>query len=309
MRQISLHMPISAHNILHNSLQTSRPTYTSLWTPLGTQMAHGRYSKLQFDSIGPQEDDTTTSADDEDDETSRSQNHPPTTTRLTGLPTTITSLSAKDPSLSARDPSVVLTRDYYGLALTVGGNHSCLVLVTNRSRGVELRDPAVYTKRGYTRIPPDTKIPPESNAYCAFRKPSIVVQGTSGVLSYEYARRDGRSKRFAVMWKIPYRLVQRDGNEVAMKWLDADLQDDADTQQTHTTLDLYREMASWKAGSGSGDLVKGGHSHGHKRQSGGGSGRCLHTVNAEDGAELDATFSGNCKAIIKVDFSYTPPGL
>lgn len=47
-----------------------------------------------------------------------------------------------------KDMTMVMTRDYYGLAETVGGNHSCLLLFTNRTSGLELRDPVVYTKTG-----------------------------------------------------------------------------------------------------------------------------------------------------------------
>ncbi len=199
--------------------------------------------------------------------------------------------TGKDAAIG-KDPNLVTTRDYYGLAQTVGGNHSCLILVTNRSETDEIRDPVIFTNIGYTRIPPDSRIPPLSNSYCAFRKPSIVTKGTSGVMSYEYARENGRSKRFAVMWKIPYRIINHEENEVAVKWLDIDLDDPIDLN-THTSRELYREMEN------SSDLVMGD----HISRSVAKKGKTLKIVNEESKVQLNATFSGSCKALVKVDFS------
>lgn len=245
-------------------------------------MAQQRYSKLEFDT--PQQNlDTEEESVDEDKDSvpSLSPDKPATATATVQVKTS--------------DPSIVMTRDYYGLAETVGGNHSCLVLIVNHSNR-ELRDPVFYAKRGYNRIPPDSRISPESNAYCAFRKPSVAMKGTSGVLSYEYERRNGRSKRFAVMWRIPYRMIRQGSeNEVALKWMDADLEDSMDAQK-HTSLELYREMSRSES-TNSGSTVA--------RQVAK-NGKSLHLVNPEDGAEVDATFSGNCKAIVKVDFSFPP---
>lgn len=259
-------------------------------------MAQRRYSKLRFDS--PDKGLVTEDADDNDEPTTIPSYSPK---NAPASPTHTSAVMTRDtPSSPSNTPdlSIVMTRDYYGLAETVGGNHSCLLLITNRSKTTELRDPVVYAKRGYNRIPPDSKIPPETNAYCAFRKPSIAIKGTSGVLSYEYERRDGRSKRFAVMWKIPYRVIQQGGeNEVALKWMDVDLEDSMEAQR-HTTLELYREMSTAEtADRGSAVMVT--------RQVAK-NGKCLHILNIENGAELDATFSSNCKAIVKVDFSYPP---
>ena len=262
-------------------------------------MAQRRYSKLRFES--PEK----TLDTDETDTTDSNHEEPATTSTqpLENVPTTPTHSSPLRDMTSSTieregkpDPSIVMTRDYYGLAETVGGNHSCLILITNRSQAKELRDPVIYAKRGYNRIPPDSKIPPETNAYCAFRKPSIAMKGTCGVLSYEYERREGRSKRFAVMWRVPYRMIQQGGeNEVALKWMDVDMEDSMEAQR-HTALELYREMsAAERADRGSVAVVV--------RQVAK-NGKSLHIVNPENGAELDATFSSNSKAIVKVDFSY-----
>lgn len=254
-------------------------------------MAQKVYRKLQFDSMEKNLDLATEDSisDNEEDEGNPSPIPAPPSVDHTSDSHTSDSQDAK------RDPTVVVTRDYYGLAQTVGGNHSCLILVTNRSKSSELRDPVVFTKRGYTRIPPDSKIPPESSAYCAFRKPSIAIKGTSGVLSYEYDRKGTRSKRFAIMWKIPYRVINHEENEVGLKWMSVDTDDPIDSNM-HTTMDLYREIAN------SDGSVKGGHISKEVAKNG----KSLHLVNSEDGAELDATFSGNCKAIVKVDFSFLP---
>lgn len=190
-------------------------------------------------------------------------------------------------------PLGVVTTDYYGLAETVGGNHSCLILFINRSSNVELRDPVIFTKNGYNRIPPDCRISPLSNAYCAFRKKSTVLKGTSGVISYEYERRNQHSRRFAVMWRIPYRIINREENELAVKWMDVDLDDPIDSN-THTSQELFKEMTGGEA------LVK---DHQTVRAIAK-NGKTLHIVNPDNGAELDATFSGSCKAIVKIDFSY-----
>ena len=199
----------------------------------------------------------------------------------------------KGSSTMKKEQLGVVTTDYYGLAQTVGGNHSCLILFMNRSNSVELRDPVIFSKTGFNRIPPDCRIPASSNAYCAFRKKSTVMKGTSGVMSYEYDRRDRRSKRFAIMWNIPYRIINREENEVAVKWLDVDLEDQIDAC-THTSRELFDEMAGEEA------LVKDYQTLRLMAKNG----KTLRIVNPDDGAELDATFSGSCKAIVKIDFSY-----
>lgn len=251
-------------------------------------MAQKIYRKLQFDSTEKGLDKEESSGDEDADSPN------PTTLKSNN---TLTSVSLTTPE-KPPDPSIVLTRDYYGLADTVGGNHSCLILITNRSKTAELRDPVVFTKKGYNRIPPDARIPPETSAYCAFRKPSIAVRGTSGVISYEYSHEGGggsmrRSRRFAVMWKVPYRVVNREENEIALKWMSVDRDDPIDSNM-HTTAELYGEMAkcerSVKDGWISREVAK--------------NGKSLHIVNPEDGAELDATFSGSCKAVVKVDFNF-----
>ena len=119
------------------------------------------------------------------------------------------------------------------------------------------------------------------------------MKGTCGVISYEYDRREGRSKRFAVMWKVPYRIVNREENEFAVKWMDVDLDDPYDSNM-HTTKDLYKEMAACT------NMVKGGRSMREIAKNG----KYLKIVNSEDGAKVEATFSGSCKAIVKVDFSF-----
>ena len=203
--------------------------------------------------------------------------------------------SVKEVSNLSKDPSIVVTRDYYSLAQTIGGNHSCLILIINRSSDIELRDPVIFTKSGYNRIPPDSRIPPSSNAYCAFRKKSTLLKGTSGVISYEYERKDMCSKRFAIMWKVPYRIINREENEVAIKWMDVDLNDLMDSN-THTSQELFQEM------EGADIMVK---DHQVVRSMAK-RGKTLQIVNLENGAELDATFSGSCKAIVKIDFKYSP---
>lgn len=240
-------------------------------------MCQKGYSKLEFDSF------MTVDFENDQEDVLKAD---------TVLPRPLEATVAGFPAGLGKDLSIITTRDYYGLAHTIGGNHSCLIIITNRSKTTELRDPAVYAKRGYNRIPPDAKILPESNAYCAFRKPSIAIKGTSGVLSYEYDRRNGRSKRLAVMWKVPYRMIQNEGdNAVALKWMEVDLEDAAAT--AHTCSELYREMSTCDVAGN--DTVA--------RQAAK-NGRYLRTVNPDDGAELAATFSANCKAIVKVDFSF-----
>jgi hypothetical protein len=269
-------------------------------------MSQRRYSKLKFQSqekILDDADDTDTDVTDDEVQSEVIPNNSAdsvsaATPTHSEPPVAMVIPNSPSSEIEHSDPSIVVTRDYYGLAQTVGGNHSCLILITNRSKDVELRDPVVFTKRGYNRIPPDTKIPPERNAYCAFRKPSITIKGTSGVLSYEYGCRDGRAKRFAVLWRIPYRVVQHGGeNEVALKWMEVDLEDSMEAQR-HTSLELYREMSA-------ADTVDRGSMAVVARQVAK-NGKCLHIVNPNDGAELDATFSGNSKAIVKVDFSLPP---
>ena len=194
---------------------------------------------------------------------------------------------------SAKDPSLVVTRDYHGLAQTVGGNHSCMIVIINRSSDVELSNPAIFSKTGYTRIPPDSRVSSSTSSYCAFRKKSLVLKGTSGVLSYEYERKGRTSRRFAVMWKVPYRVVNREENEVGIKWVDVDLDDPIDSN-THTSLGLYQEMG------GGEPLVKDYPTVRAMAKNG----KTLQIVNSDNGAELDATFSGSCKAIVKLEFNY-----
>lgn len=250
-------------------------------------MAQKVYRKLQFDSV---EDDLDKAGNQTEEEEETDRVTPPAECN-NGEKASSSSPSCQE---KPADPSIVMTRDYYGLAQTVGGNHSCLILVTNKSKSMELRDPVIFTRKGYTRIPPDTKISPQSNAYCAFRKPSITIKGTSGVISYEYNRTNRHSKRFAIMWKIPYRIINHEENEVALKWMSIDMDDPIDSNM-HTGVDLYREMAACDTS------VKGGYISREVAKNG----KSLRIVNPEDGAELDATFSGNCKAIIKVDFNYS----
>ncbi len=204
-------------------------------------MAQKMYRKLEFGSLEVLEEETsstTTDADDVNDITPSSSSPPHAANQskeeLTTTPTNgHTSVPSPHPPSSSHtqhfppssrrhhrrcpDKSVVVTRDYYGLAETVGGNHSCLVFFTNTSSTLELRDPVIFTRNGYTRIPPDSKVPPNANTYCGFRKPSLALRGTSGVISYEYTRRNGHSKRFAVLWKIPYRVINREENQVRKK--------------------------------------------------------------------------------------------
>lgn len=246
-------------------------------------MAQKVYQKLNFDTVEDESNSEMESIDGAPKSVEKEEIQPQESRKENNCKTTET-----------KDPSVVITRDYLGLAQTVGGNHSCLILFVNRSSNVELRDPVIFTKDGYNRIPPDCRIPPSSNAYCAFRKKSLVLKGTSGVISYEYERRNRRSKRFAVMWKIPYRIINREENEVAVKWMDVDLDDTIDSNM-HTSLELYQEMAGAEA------LVK---DH-QTLRSVAKNGKTLQMVNSENGAELDATFSGSCKAIVKIDFNYT----
>ena len=267
-------------------------------------MSLKKYRKLEFGSMEKLDDETSSNSTTDGESgqppttppntTPDDQSTPPTTTTAANG-TTITT-TTPPPSFPQRGPapnpcptdkSMVVTRDYYGLAETVGGNHSCLILFTNGSTSADLRDPAIFAKKGYTRIPPDSRIKPNCSAYCAFRKPSIAVRGTSGVISYEYHRSNGRSKRFAVMWKIPYRVVNREENQVALKWLDVDLSDLIDAS-THTGMELYREMT--KSDKISREVAK--------------NGKSLHILNSEDEAEISATFSGSCKAIVKVDFFF-----
>ena len=193
------------------------------------------------------------------------------------------------------DPSLVVTRDYNELALNVGGNHSCILVVTNRSDHVELKDPVVFAKRGYNRVPPDSRVGPSSSAYCAFRKTSLALKGTSGVISYEYDRVGRTSRRFAIMWRVPYRVVNREENEVAVKWLDVDLDDTIDSH-THTSLTLYREMA------GKAEVINRDYPIMRAVAK---EGKALRIVNEESGAELEATFSGSCKAVVLVEFRST----
>ena len=259
-------------------------------------MAQKIYRKLQFDSIEKDLDVAGEEEDHSDSESEIKDQAPPTASPVPSGDS-LTSPTREPGETGQKDPSVVVTRDYYGLAQTVGGNHSCLVLVTNRSRNAELRDPIIFTKKGYTRIPPDARIPPETSAYCAFRKQSIVIKGTSGVISYEYDRNGTHSKRFAVMWKVPYRIINREENQVALKWMKIDVDDPIDSNM-HTTMELYKEMAKCDPSIS----VKGGHICREVANRG----KSLHIVNSEDGAELDATFSGSCKAIVKVDFNFSP---
>ncbi len=69
--------------------------------------------------------------------------------------------------------------------------------------------------------------------------------------------------------------------------MDVDLSDPIDANM-HTGMDLYREMS--KGDHVSREVAK--------------NGKSLHIVNLEDEAEVDATFSGSCKAIVKVDFCF-----
>ena len=170
-----------------------------------------RYSKLKFDS---EEDLTANSSDQEEDEEeerkerqkAQSQTPPISPTTSTTPPASPPAVGPLSSSPTSDHSTAATTRNYHRLAQTIGGNHSCLVLVTNRSHLLELRDPVMYTRTGYNCIPPDAVVPSNGgHTYCAFRKPSIAMKGTSGVLSYEYKRKGGRSKRFAVMWKVPYR--------------------------------------------------------------------------------------------------------
>lgn len=284
-------------------------------------MAQQRYSKLQFDSMERLNPESSEEEEEEEPTTPTSQPQAkPQDDRVTSQMSNGSKSASKskakseDRSEGSRseevksevrsevrsegkpDPTIVMTRDYYGLAQTVGGNHSCLILVTNRSTGHELKDPVAFTKRGYMRIPPDASIQPDTNAYCAFRKQSLTIKGTSGVLSYEYDRKDGRSKRFAVFWRVPYRLVSHEENEVALKWMDVDLDDPIDSN-THTTLELYKEMANCDC------TVKGTHIAREVAKNG----KCVRIVNVEDDVAVQATFSGNSKAIVKVDFSLAVP--
>jgi len=193
---------------------------------------------------------------------------------------------------SKQDASLVITRDYNELAHNVGGNHSCIVVVTNRSDNMELRDPVVFAKTGYNRVPPNSRVAPSSSGYCSFRKTSLVLRGTSGVMSYEYDRVGHTSRRFAVMWRIPYRVVNHEENEVAVKWLDVDLEDTIDSH-THTSLTLYREMA------GKAEVISKDYTTVRAVAK---DGKALRIVNAESGAELEATFRGSCKAVVQVEF-------
>lgn len=111
-------------------------------------------------------------------------------------------------------------------------------------------------------------------------------------MSYEYNRINGHSKRFAVMWKVPYRIVNNEENEVAATWLDVDLDDPIDSHM-HTDRDLYKELSQCQETTKGGSIMK----------ATGKNDKNLYIVNPEDGAELDITFSGSCKAIVKVDFS------
>lgn len=244
-------------------------------------MAQKVYQKLKFDTFEGESDSEKNSTDDGTESIEMNEIQPRGNRQKKGL------------KKEEKDPSVVVTRDYHGLAQTIGGNHSCLILVVNRSN-VELRDPAIFTKSGYNRIPPDGRIPPSSNAYCAFRKKSIVLRGTSGVISYEYDRRNRHSKRFAIMWKIPYRIINREENEVAIKWMNIDLDDPMDCEN-HTSQELYQEMTGAEALTKDQETLRAVAK----------SGKSLQIVNSEDGAELDATFSGSCKAIVKIDFDYS----
>lgn len=198
-------------------------------------------------------------------------------------------------SCSSLDASLVVTRDYHGLAQTVGGNHSCILVVINRSDDIELKNPVIFAKTGYNRVPPDSRISPSSSGYCAFRKKSIVLSGTSGVISYEYDRKKHTSRRFAVMWKVPYRVVNREENEVAIKWLDVNLDDTIDSN-THTSLELYQEMSGKDEATESEFPTVRGMAK---------DGKTLQIVNPDNGAELDATFSGSCKAIVKLEFHFS----
>lgn len=180
------------------------------------------YRKLEFGSMEKLEDETSSSTMSdtaEEQTTTQSPESPDAAFTTSGNDLSVPSPTPSTAAASLHlpptaDKNVIVTRDYYGLAETVGGNHSCLVLITNGSSRTELRDPVIYTKKGYNRIPPDSKIPPNSNSYCAFRKTSMALKGTSGVMSYEYDRKNGKSKRFAVMWKIPYRVVNHEENQV-----------------------------------------------------------------------------------------------
>ena len=69
--------------------------------------------------------------------------------------------------------------------------------------------------------------------------------------------------------------------------MDIDLSDPIDSNM-HTSTDLYREMAK-------SDQVARGVAK---------NGKSLHIVNVEDEADVRATFSGSCKAIVKVDFCF-----
>ena len=182
-------------------------------------MALKMYRKLEFGSTDKLEDEASSNTETDKEEEQAIPSPPPdhqsgATLITNGVPSPSSSPTSPPPCSSA-DKSLIVTRDYYSLADTVGGNHSCVIFFTNGSMTTELRDPIIFTKKGYTRIPPDSKIPPNSNSYCAFRKPSIAIKGTSGVISYEYDRKNGRSKRFAVMWKIPYRVINHEENQVS----------------------------------------------------------------------------------------------
>ena len=252
-------------------------------------MAQKRYSKLKFDST-LESDHNETSDDSDVENASKSKPVPPQEEKSVGHNNHI---ETSDHTETSDDPFVVMTRDYCKLAESVGGNHSCLIVVTNGSNLAELRDPVVFTKVGHTRIPPDSKIPPQSSTYCAFKKPSIRMKGTSGVISYEYDRCHKYSKRFAIMWKIPYQLINREENEVALKWIEVDLSDPMEST-THTSGELFKEMASCDDTEKGRNMVRAVAKNG----------KSLCITNVENGAELSATFSGNCKAIVKVDFRF-----
>lgn len=101
-------------------------------------MAHKVYRKLQFDSI---EKDFNLSTDEEDADSEKEEADNPSP-KISPVQSPVP--SDDNPTLCGggrkremqSDPTLVVTRDYYGLAQTVGGNHSCLVLVTNRSRNM-----------------------------------------------------------------------------------------------------------------------------------------------------------------------------
>ena len=101
----------------------------------------------------------------------------------------------------------------------------------------------------------------------------------------------------ALFLSHPGRMVkQGDENEVALKWLDVDMEDVMDSH-THTGLDLFNEMCEWES---AGPAPSTPTQYGRRQVAR--NGKCIRIFNEEEGVELDATFSGNCKAIVKVDF-------